>query len=1490
MAEQKFSTVFESVFIQQGAEATKKAVVDLNLEYRQLSRALLEAAAASKTISAEEAKLQKGAHLSAEAYSALEKATLASAAGRKAYAKAVGEAAQLMKTGLETSKKEAETTISRMKSSKALILTEKMSKMSLEDMTKAQGRAERAVKSLERAQKDYQEAIKSKNAANIIAAQDKLTAAFSRAERAQVKAISTTQIISQTYQKVTSGSAAWRNNLEKLYMTTVDYDKALAMNSKEYNSLEKQLGKLELTSEEYLATSQRMTQLEIENNTLSKSRARALKEQAGAMDQLTSASKRQAAANFTPRSIASYNTASITPKGQNQLPVGQRTRAASSLSVPSREDTHLLANLRRASVISPQISQLSYVMGAVTSASMLMTVGVVAAVAATVKLGTAAFKTAAEMQKYEVTMRALAQHGWEKNATSAEAVASMAKAVNREMLEGAAESIYSIDKLAAGTEKLIGYGIDMRVVNREMKMLGDLALGDSNRLDHLAIAYGQVFGQGKARAQEMYQFVNAGIPIFELLAQKMNKSTAEIMDMTRNGEITFEVIHGLLKDITSEGGRYQDLAKTLSELSFNNQLTVTMNNLRLVMNDIGKVVLPGFTDALARANRSFIDWRKNKNTEDIIFGATSTERKQKGMSYYDQYTPEEKKRALEDIDSRERLYNAIKELDKKNRIPTPYEKNRGVAFLDPAEAGPNTQRYADSLKALLVAGAQINSWKNQRGGDKALDYIDPRVEERAKLYNMDPAKRSQEQNNRITQLTRELGNEPEQRARLLGDFKTQVEGFFEILRDVFRVPGETIVALRQALPKAYIDAATGQNALGRNTAGEEFYGDPSKDFWYKLDNAIRVAWETAKPLSVSDLAYREDYKGFKFEKVDLVSGGRADDLGEAGGKDRTYLLQQYVDSLKEENEQMRELVPFYREYIKIKQMKDKDTTGEMPMAKTQAETLEAEARALYAQKGALDVVNKAYATIYDRVSNISGIPEAPILEQLQKQLDTMEKGEGYDDERALIELILELAKSGSDIGTAASALERINNALAKSPPTKSTGVKAAIANASTLEDLGASDAYKGTAESLMMLQDYAATHSEEEIESLLEMTAGLGNYKSELDKTIASTLLLYQARKLAAAEGKDLTGEPSVHAGVIARGNIDNAPTLGGALGSAVSGGVESLFSGALDDKLSELSKAEEALAKLEASGTASESALAEQRSEVERLANAYAKLGAVAGITASVLGKVTDVLATATFNALSDAMYDIGRSLADSDEEMESMTERMKDWGREIVNQLPAILLQGAMAAFSTGAWPVGIALLAAALGSSFLNGVMGSKEDAKEEDDNQLRILENLQQQFELMIEQFRNNLLYLDVARQRYISDSQLAHVSAYADGESFGGTSLQPGVYRRPTFFNAYASGDTFNSVMAEAGAEAVLPLKRNAAGQLGVIAGGSSGATVNVIIEDHAGVKVASSSAENTSEGINLKLVLEQAVLGTLSSGKADGVMRSRYRVSAVGRN
>lgn len=71
----------------------------------------------------------------------------------------------------------------------------------------------------------------------------------------------------------------------------------------------------------------------------------------------------------------------------------------------------------------------------------------------------------------------------------------------------------------------------------------------------------------------------------------------------------------------------------------------------------------------------------------------------------------------------------------------------------------------------------------------------------------------------------------------------------------------------------------------------------------------------------------------------------------------------------------------------------------------------------------------------------------------------------------------------------------------------------------------------------------------------------------------------------------------------------------------------------------------------------------------------------------------------------------------------------------------------------------------------------------------------------------------------------------HIKAYAKGGTFTNS-----IVKKPTYF---ASGGAIG-VMGEAGAESVMPLKRNSQGQLGVIASGSSGVqSVNVTIHNEA---------------------------------------------------
>jgi lambda family phage tail tape measure protein len=124
---------------------------------------------------------------------------------------------------------------------------------------------------------------------------------------------------------------------------------------------------------------------------------------------------------------------------------------------------------------------------------------------------------------------------------------------------------------------------------------------------------------------------------------------------------------------------------------------------------------------------------------------------------------------------------------------------------------------------------------------------------------------------------------------------------------------------------------------------------------------------------------------------------------------------------------------------------------------------------------------------------------------------------------------------------------------------------------------------------------------------------------------------------------------------------------------------------------------------------------------------------------------------------------------------------------------------------------------------------------------------------------------------------------AHGMAFAHG----GRALpfaEGGVVTRPTTF-AFAGG---TGLMGEAGPEAIMPLKRNAAGQLGVVgAGGGGDVTVNVINQAGADVDVESQRGPDGKREITV--LIQQAVNDGFARGRFDAVMGSTYGVNRRGR-
>ena len=106
-------------------------------------------------------------------------------------------------------------------------------------------------------------------------------------------------------------------------------------------------------------------------------------------------------------------------------------------------------------------------------------------------------------------------------------------------------------------------------------------------MGQLIHVYGQVKAQGKLVTNDLYQFMNAGIPIIAELSKVVGKSETEIKDMVSAGKIGFPEVQAVIKNMTSEGGLFFNLMAEQSK-SLGGQISNLQDNFDQMLNEIGK--------------------------------------------------------------------------------------------------------------------------------------------------------------------------------------------------------------------------------------------------------------------------------------------------------------------------------------------------------------------------------------------------------------------------------------------------------------------------------------------------------------------------------------------------------------------------------------------------------------------------------------------------------------------------------------------------------------------------------------------------------------------------------------------------------------------------------------------------------------------------------------------------------------------------------------
>lgn len=114
-------------------------------------------------------------------------------------------------------------------------------------------------------------------------------------------------------------------------------------------------------------------------------------------------------------------------------------------------------------------------------------------------------------------------------------------------------------------QTMMGFGFKSTEVMDNLKMLGDVSMGDADKLGSLTLAFSQIRAAGKLQGQDLLQLVNAGFNPLEQISKRTGKSIGELKDEMASGNISFTQVQQAFRDATSEGGKFNNMLSTIAQ-------------------------------------------------------------------------------------------------------------------------------------------------------------------------------------------------------------------------------------------------------------------------------------------------------------------------------------------------------------------------------------------------------------------------------------------------------------------------------------------------------------------------------------------------------------------------------------------------------------------------------------------------------------------------------------------------------------------------------------------------------------------------------------------------------------------------------------------------------------------------------------------------------------------------------------------------------------
>lgn len=199
--------------------------------------------------------------------------------------------------------------------------------------------------------------------------------------------------------------------------------------------------------------------------------------------------------------------------------------------------------------------------------------------------------------------------------------AQVAKKLTGEIEKMASQTPLAMNDLMDAAQTLMAFGAaDETNMVKTLQMIGDVAMGDSQKLQSLSLAFGQMYSTGKLQGQDLLQMINAGFnPLIEL--EKMGYGTvASLKEQMSKGAISVEMVTKAFEHATQEGGQFYNAMENQSK-TFQGQMSTMKDNANALCGALAEGLFQSASTTLLPAVNEWIDILLTATKENGIQGA-----------------------------------------------------------------------------------------------------------------------------------------------------------------------------------------------------------------------------------------------------------------------------------------------------------------------------------------------------------------------------------------------------------------------------------------------------------------------------------------------------------------------------------------------------------------------------------------------------------------------------------------------------------------------------------------------------------------------------------------------------------------------------------------------------------------------------------------------------------------------------------------------------